>query len=78
MGYINGFIAAIGTAIGAVLSLLPNSPFSWSLGGIGTYWGYVTVFIPIPEMITEMGLYLSAVLAYYSIRVILRFADLIE
>lgn len=78
MGYINGFIKALGAVIGTLLGLLPNTPFSWSLGGLGTFWGYVTVFIPIPEMITEMGLYVVAVLAYYAIRLILRFSKMIE
>lgn len=78
MGLINVLIKGIGTVLGTFLSLLPNSPFQWSLGGLSTYWGYVTVFIPIPEMITEMGLYVTAVVGYYAIRTILRFTKMIE
>jgi hypothetical protein len=78
MGLINALISGIGYVASAFLLLLPTTPFTWQLGGLSSYWHYVTVFIPIPEMITLLNAYLVAVLSYYAIRAILRFTKQIE
>lgn len=77
MGLINAFIKALGSVVTGLLDLLPNTPFSWTLGGLSSYWHYVTVFVPIPEMITMLIAYLSAVSVWYVVRWALRFIKMV-
>lgn len=75
---INFLISQLGNIITGILSLLPDSPFTWDLGALAPYWSYVTVFIPIPEMITLTASYVAAVLLYMGIRWVLRFTKFIQ
>lgn len=70
---LNYVIKKFSFAVIAVLSILPTSPFTWSLGSLEPYWHYVTFFIPIPEMITFTVPYTAAVLVWYGLRWLLRF-----
>lgn len=78
MGLVNAIISGLGTVASAFLMLLPSSPFNWSLGGLATYWHFVTVFIPFPEMVTLLNSYIIAVIGYYAIRAILRLTKQIQ
>jgi len=74
---INGLLDLIAVAITAILSLLPSSPFTWNLDGASTALTWVFWLIPIPEMITTMSVYITAVLAYYVIRIALRWLKVV-
>lgn len=78
MSFINLLIAGLSSVVNSVLLLLPNSPFTWNLGELSPLWKYVTFFIPIPEMITLTTSYCAAVLTWYGIRWVLRFAQYIQ
>lgn len=78
MGLVNALISGLGTVASAILMLLPNTPFTWALGGLESYWHYVTVFIPFPEMVTLLNAYIVAVIGYYAIRAVLRLTKQIQ
>ena len=78
IGVINTFISDLGATIGAVLAILPNSPFTWSLGALQSYVNWLNYFLPISAIVVELPYYLSAVTAYYLIRVVLRWIKLAE
>lgn len=78
MGIVNAVIKGFAGVITSLLALLPTSPFTWNLGGLSGFWKYVTYWIPIPEMITELSAYLVAVATWYVIRWVLRFVKYIQ
>lgn len=65
-------IAAITTAI---LSLLPDSPFTWEIPSWLQAVGY---FIPFNAMLALMMYYVAAVAIWYGIRQILRIVRAIQ
>jgi hypothetical protein len=70
--FIQSIINMFGGAIGALLLLLPTSPFTWDLSGASSLTVWLFWLFPIPGMITSIGAYVSAVALYYVIRVALR------
>lgn len=71
-----------GIASAAIL-LLPESPFSeLSIatfpGAFGDVMGWINYFVPIGAMLGIMTTYLVAVLAWYTVRWILRVAQYID
>lgn len=56
---------------GGLISLLPNSPFSWSIQ-LPEWAGWIGYFVPWQAMLTVLGTYLVAVGSYYVVRVALR------
>lgn len=69
---INGLINGLASGIAVILNLLPSSPFTWDLSGASGLIGFVFWLFPIPEMITLITSYVSAVALYYVVRVVLR------
>ncbi|WP_068964069.1 hypothetical protein [Desulfosporosinus sp. BG] len=74
---INSLLSLIAAAISAILSLLPSSPFMWNLDGASPVLTWIFWLIPIPQMLTTMTLYISAVLAYFVIRIALRWLKVV-
>lgn len=65
------------------LALLPDSPIasgvqSQSFSGFTNIMGMINYFVPISTFIGIMAAYTTAVLIYYGIRYILRWAKYIE
>lgn len=80
VGIVNWLIDAIDFVIGGALDLLPDSPFlsmnnNLEWGGIGRYLGY---FFDIPTMTLHFSLYVTAIGAYYLVRMILRWLKAIQ
>lgn len=73
----NGLISAVASFIGVLLALLPTSPFA-SVSVNSTWLSYINYFIPVGTILTHLGLYLTAALSYYIIRIGLRWAKAIE
>lgn len=71
---IKGF-AAIATTL---LNLLPQTPFSWNLGSLGTYWAYANYFIPFNLLAGITATFLTSVLVWYGLRWVLRFVKYID
>lgn len=70
---LNAVIRAVSTAVVAVLSLLPSSPFTWDFSGLSSYLGYFAYFVPVGTLVAVMAAYVGAVLTWYGIRWLLRF-----
>lgn len=75
--WINMIIKGFASAIMAILSILPDSPFTWDLGGLSGIWHYAAYFIPFQAMITVTSAYLISVAVWYVLRWALRFAKFI-
>lgn len=64
------------------LSLLPDSPFIFlkTLGGnpLAEYLGWVNWFVPISVFIAILEAWCTAILVYYVIQIMLRWARAIE
>lgn len=69
---INLIIKNIGLIISAVVLLLPESPFEWAQGIDSNLFRAINWIFPIDGIIAHLTLYCTAVLAYYLIRVVLR------
>jgi hypothetical protein len=72
MGLINGLISLIGVAITAVLSLLPNSPFNFVQNINSTWLTAINWIMPVASVVAHLELFVSAVIIYYGIRIVLR------
>jgi hypothetical protein len=69
---LNSIIAGIGGMMGALLGLLPSSPFIM-IAGLDNFWiNVMNYWLPINSMVAHLELYVTAVAAYYLIRVVLR------
>lgn len=81
MGFItkllNSVLSLFGDAIISLLNLLPNTPFSWNLNGTNEALTWVQWLFPISGFVTTVGLYVTAVAGYYSIRAALRWIKVV-
>ena len=67
----------------AALSILPDSPFQTDgfasmLESFGGIMSNINYFIPFNDMFLFMAIYLTAVLVWYGLRWVLRFAKYID
>ena len=69
---LNSILQAVGSVVEGILDLLPDTPFSWFLGDLSTYWGIANYFIPFQAMATFLAVYVISVATWYGIRWILR------
>ena len=78
----DGFNQAVYSFIKGALSLLPDSPFqylqSYGNSPVGQWLGYLNWFIPINTFLAITLAWLSGILVYYVIQIILRWAKAIE
>lgn len=72
--------AALITVVNALLSFLPDSPFTAFLAKAGAIpeLGYLNYFIPVSEMIAISEAWLACVTVFYLYQAVLRFAKMIE
>jgi hypothetical protein len=65
--------------LSALLSILPSSPIqALDNSAISQYLGYVNWFIPVSDMVAELGLFCTAVLVYYAVGIVMRWGKVIE
>jgi hypothetical protein len=75
----NYLIAGLGYALSAILSVLPQSPFSaLDNAPIQQYLGYINWFFPIYDIELELTVFCSAVLIYYGYSIVERWIKVIE
>jgi len=74
---LNSVLDLFGSAATALLLLLPNSPFQWNLDGASNVLTWIFWLVPIPGIVTLMSTYVTAVAAYYVIRVALRWIKVV-
>jgi len=63
-----------------LINALPSSPIVWLQANseINKYMSYVNWFIPVYTFIGMMEVWLTAVVIYYVVQVILRWAKIVE
>lgn len=63
-----------------LINALPPSPIAWLQANseINKYMSYVNWFIPVYTFIGMMEVWLTAVVIYYVVQVILRWAKIVE
>ncbi len=78
----DGFSSTIYDWIEGALSILPDSPFNflhnYSNTPVGQWLKWLNWFIPIGTFVTILELWLSCIIVYYVIQIILRWAKAIE
>lgn len=78
VGLLNKIIELLASALNAVLTLLPTSPFqSISFPDTG-FLGWIGLFIPVTAILDLFATWLSAVLVWYGLRWVFRFVRYIE
>lgn len=77
--FVNLLISVVATTINWVFALLPSSPFqAISNTAVTSFLGGLSWIIPFPAIITELGLFITGVLGYYGVMIILRWVKAIE
>lgn len=69
---LNKVIAAVGSVLGGILSLLPDSPFLWVQSIDSEVLNAINWIFPVGTIITHLEAYVVAVAAYYAIRLVLK------
>jgi hypothetical protein len=70
---VNKLISSIGSALLTFVQLLPASPFTWNFSSIDNqYLKFFAWFMPIPQMVSFIGTWVTAVAIYYGLRIVLR------
>lgn len=76
---LNKIIEALASVFSALISFLPNSPFSLiDNSAVQEYLPYLNWIIPINLMITILESWLVAIATYYICQVVLRWVKAIE
>ena len=76
---LNFIIDSVGSLIGFIFAILPNSPFgSVSLSPISKWLGYLNYLLPIGEIISILTLWGSCVGVYYIYQIALRWIKVVE
>lgn len=70
--FINWFLSQISDGFVFVINLLPDSPFKFNVPFDNKVIESMNYLIPIKEATLHLTVYVSAVLIYYSLRVLLR------
>lgn len=77
---INSILNTIGTLITAILSILPDSPFSliYNMNLDLSWFQYFNWIFPISEALLVMTSWLTCILLYYGLSIIMRWIKAIE
>ena len=83
MDIFNNIISWIGDKLNYVLSLicvvLPDSPFKLlDKSPIGEYIGYINYFVPLDFILDSISAWLAAIVIYYGVQIIMRWAKAIK
>lgn len=75
---LNYIIAGLGTALQAVILLLPESPFGLITSNLPDIIFNVEWLFPVTEMLATLQAWVAAILVYYGYQVVLRWVKAIE
>ena len=80
MDWLDGVKDKFGEIGDAIIEILPKSPISFIAASpeAEKVMGYVNFFIPIYSMIAILEAWLTAIVVYYVVQVILRWAKVVE
>lgn len=77
--FVNLIISTISLIINTILSILPSSPFQFVINNIDSSWlSSINYIFPVATVVAHLQLYLSAVVVYYGIRIILRWTKVVS
>lgn len=75
----NYLIEGLGAVVALVMQILPDSPFLFVMDSpVGQYAAQLNWILPISECIATLEMWLSAIIIYYSVQAVLRWAKAIE
>jgi len=80
---VNDVLGGFVDIVDVLLGWLPDSPFrepieSISSGVFSEMFGYINYFLPVSEMLAVTTVWLSAVVVYYGVSVVLRWIKAIS
>lgn len=80
---INSFLQGLVDAVNFLISWLPDSPFKEPIEAMRTsigsdMLGYLNFFLPVSEFLAVVSMWLAAVLMYYAVSIVLRWAKAIS
>lgn len=77
---LQSIIDGFATLLGAIVSILPSSPFSGLQGiAIDSKWlGYACYFLPIPQILSLLQAWGFAVLVYYGYMIPMRWIKALD
>lgn len=68
----NAIISGLGVVLQSLVSLLPDSPFQFTLSIDSSWINAINWIFPFSSVVAHLSLYLTAVVSFYGIRIILR------
>lgn len=68
---LNAIIAGVGKVLAAFIAILPDSPFNFVYSLDSELIKAICWIFPVPSMIAHLEIYLSAVLVFYGLRIVL-------
>jgi len=75
-GFLNKVIALVGLALVALISILPETPFSTAVSIDSQWLSVINWLFPVPSAILHASLFCTACLVYYGIRVAMKWCKL--
>lgn len=80
---LNMFIDGLVDAVNLAVSILPNSPFRDAIQSIQSrigseMLGYLNYFVPISEMVSILAVWVTSIMIYYLVSIIMRWAKVIS
>lgn len=79
VGLFQKFITGLGVALAAAIALLPKSPFAMpDKGPLNDYLGYINWFVPVSQMVSILGLWVSAIATWYIVQLVMRWVKAVE
>lgn len=77
--FINAIIVGLADVFNVIISILPDSPFTFiNNSDVSKYLGYLNWVIPIETFISITVLWVTAIVIYYSVSIVLRWIKAIE
>ena len=79
----NSMISGLTGAVNTAVSVLPDSPFRGAIEGMKSMvgsemLGYLNYFLPITEMLATLSVWVTAIMLYYIVSIIMRWAKVIS
>lgn len=78
IGLFNLIIKALGTILGGLISILPNSPFLLLESLDIPFLDSLNWIIPVSVMVSILSYWVGAILIYYGVQVVLRWVKAIQ
>lgn len=78
IGIFNALISKLGLILSALLLVLPDSPFNYVVNLQSSWVQAINYILPISEAVAHLEAYVTAVLVYYCLRVMLRWIKAVE